>query len=267
MLKSEIISGCVRTSLNLDINAVLSEMTAANLIFNPPEQSDRGVTHQYVEDVFLRGHARSYFFNGGLESENDENNPEMEKLPTLKKLLQQLPNTVGRAALLSLDGESVISLHRDSDRHGYFENTLRFHAPIITYDDVKFFNEGKFYQMRAGEVWTINNLGRHGVINDNPAPRLHLVFDVFINEGVADYAINGDTSLGIAASEQPELLGRLTAITRKQRAAEAENKTEKPKRRVARNYNEARDLARLMELQREQMQIMRRIKRHRESKQ
>lgn len=209
MDKSEIISGCVKTPLSLDADAVINEMTACNLQFHSPKDANRNSTHQFVENVFLRGNAGVYQFEDDFGQPNDVDNPVLEDLPTLKSFLGSLPGVLGRAALLLMDGYSTIKVHRDSDNHGYFTNTLRFHAPIITNPGVRFFNDGSFYQMKKGEVWGINNLGRHGVLNDNQEKRLHLVFDVYINEDMAGLIKDGVAGLGTSAAQLPELLAKL----------------------------------------------------------
>lgn len=61
-------------------------------------------------------------------------------------------------------------------------NSHRIHLPIITNEDVVFFVGGEELNMRAGELWEINNGTVHGVENRGAEDRIHLIVDWMPNE-------------------------------------------------------------------------------------
>lgn len=68
------------------------------------------------------------------------------------------------------------------DIYEYFRKTIRIHIPIITNNDVIFYCNDAFFNMRSGEVWAINNLSKHGVINQHPTiDRYHIIVDMYPN--------------------------------------------------------------------------------------
>ncbi len=56
-------------------------------------------------------------------------------------------------------------------------NCHRVHLPIITNDDVIFSVGGEDINMRAGELWEINNGAEHAVENRSTEDRVHLIVD------------------------------------------------------------------------------------------
>ncbi len=211
MKKIEIIPYPKKLDLQLDIKSLVQEMALANLQFLSGDKTNRGAIHDAVNGIYLRGHSKqSIFGNPSLEPSNKYNEPYLECLPTIKKFLSDFPaKIIGRTALLLLDEHAQIPIHVDADPHGYFKKTLRFHVPIYTNEKVYFYNSDFFYHMAAGEVWCINNIARHGVINDGDAKRLHLVFDVFIDEEIINYIEKVQPSIAIPAKERPELMEKI----------------------------------------------------------
>jgi len=61
---------------------------------------------------------------------------------------------------------------------------LRFHIPIITNDKVDFKVSGKRVIMNPGELWALDTSFLHKVSNFGSEERVHLVFDVNVNEWV-----------------------------------------------------------------------------------
>jgi len=82
---------------------------------------------------------------------------------------------VVRALLAKLSANGEIPLHTDA---GYsLMNTHRIHLPVVTSDEVTFSVGGKTAQLRAGELWEINNATAHGVRNTGADDRVHLIID------------------------------------------------------------------------------------------
>lgn len=211
-LKRQLVTTCTKLDIQADIDSILAEIEQAKIPFRTPEENDRGNTHDNVSSFFLRGNAKMWEFSSSIDDNSDENSEYLQQLPALKIFLKQFPGNLKRIALLKLKGNSVIPSHRDKHESGYFEKAFRFHVPLITFEDVFFFASGQFFTMQTGEVWTVNNLGMHGVINNNQKDRTHLVFDVEVNENTIDFIRDMSTeSLGKDGVKFPELMEKLSA--------------------------------------------------------
>ena len=80
-----------------------------------------------------------------------------------------------RAMLAKLEAGGQIPKHTDA---GYsLMNCHRVHLPLITSEAVDFFVGGETVQMRAGELWEINNATEHAVSNNGTEDRVHLIVD------------------------------------------------------------------------------------------
>ena len=53
----------------------------------------------------------------------------------------------------------------------------RIHIPITTNDRVRFIIDGRPYRFEVGNVYEINNLKTHSVINAGKDDRIHFIFD------------------------------------------------------------------------------------------
>lgn len=69
--------------------------------------------------------------------------------------------------------------------HMDFE-TLRFHIPIMTNDDVWFLSDREAHFMKYGKLYHLMTLFSHSVINYGVTPRLHLVFSTYPDVDVND---------------------------------------------------------------------------------
>jgi len=211
-VKRQLVTTCTKLNIQADVDTILSEIDRASIPYKSAEENDRGVTHDNVSSFFLRGDEKTWAFSSSIEDDSEENSKYLKNLPAIKQFLKQFPGDLKRIALLKLKGHSVIPIHRDKHESGYFENAFRFHVPLITYEDVLFYASGQFFKMRTGEVWTVNNLGLHGVINDNRRERMHLVFDIEVDENtvafIQDMAIESPGRDGV---KFPELMEKLTA--------------------------------------------------------
>ena len=102
-------------------------------------------------------------------------------LSEIKPVLTQLEKTFGeggtfiRIILARLEAGAQIDHHVDK---GYsLLNCNRVHVPIITNDDVDFYVGGETKNLKAGEIWEINNATVHGVHNKSKHDRIHLIID------------------------------------------------------------------------------------------
>ncbi len=72
--------------------------------------------------------------------------------------------------------------HRiDTHRDGAGSNLLthKIHVPLQTNPDALFESGGIVRHLPLGEAIEVNNIGRHGAINNGSEDRIHLIFEVF----------------------------------------------------------------------------------------
>jgi hypothetical protein len=112
----------------------------------------RAPVHRETLSVFLKGQAPL------LNLPDDPEQPALAKCPYIRKLLYQLlPGTPGKCLLAALMPRGTVYPHTDS-ANAYFLGSFRIHIPVFTNDKVHFYCGGRFFRMRVGEVWTVNNL-------------------------------------------------------------------------------------------------------------
>ena len=129
--------------------------------------------HKSTKSIFLR--------------EGDLNSPmftykDHVNLETFKLLFDQIEHIIGielsdiyNAILVLMPPHTSIKPHVDGG--ALLRTLVRAHVPIITNGKVMFNIEGNEKNMKAGEVWAINNLKTHSVRNDSDEDRIHLIFD------------------------------------------------------------------------------------------
>lgn len=100
-----------------------------------------------------------------------------------------------RLLLAKLVAGGKIPKHTDA---GYsLLNCHRIHLPIVTNEDVYFHVGGEEINMRAGELWEINNGTVHAVDNRGTEDRIHLIVDWMPNHA-------GKPEEALLAADQPE---------------------------------------------------------------
>ena len=134
----------------------------------------RAPVHRETQSLFLKGHAPA------LGLADDPEQPALAKCPYIRELLYGLlPGTPGKCLLAALQPRGIVYPHMDAD-NDYFVRSFRVHLPVFTNPQVSLYCNGRFFHMMEGEVWTLNNLAPHAVVNDHPSEaRVHLIFDVF----------------------------------------------------------------------------------------
>ena len=165
------LSSCRRLALSVDTPRLQQEV--ADL----PDAlwgNNRAPVHRETRSLFLKGHAPLQNIPG------DPEQPAMSRCPYIRELVYGLlPGTPGKCLLADLRPGGIVYPHIDA-ANDYFVGSFRVHIPVVTNPAVRLYCNGKFFRMLAGEVWTINNLAPHAVVNDDPhASRIHLIFDVF----------------------------------------------------------------------------------------
>ncbi|WP_209330885.1 aspartyl/asparaginyl beta-hydroxylase domain-containing protein [Lunatimonas salinarum] len=110
--------------------------------------------------------------------------PFMKELEPLKKVLSDtLGNGVFQSALLvNLPAGKEVLRHVDQGEG--FKAFSRIHVPLRTNENCFFEVDGEVIQMKAGEVWEINNSEKaHAVQNLGDTDRIHLLIDWKVNKG------------------------------------------------------------------------------------
>ena len=189
--KQTLVGGCVRLPIAVEADRLRTEVGAL-----PSElwgtRGGRVGVHSAAEALFLRGYAPA-------EGEKPiEDRPALDHLPYIRSILGQIvPAQPLRALLARLPAGANIPVHVD---HGdYFTKSLRIHLAVETNDRVWMLAGGRAYQMKPGEVWSINNLGEHGVVNAHPSlSRTHLIADFLPSEQLVALVQQADRGLGQA---------------------------------------------------------------------
>jgi hypothetical protein len=193
------VTACKRLSRRVDAARLQAEVGAL-----PPELwgNVRAPVHRETQSLFLKGHAPALHIPG------DPDQPALGHCPYIRELLYGLlPGTPGKCLLAALRPGGIVYPHMDVD-NDYFVHSFRVHLPVFTNPQVKLFCNGAFFRMAPGEIWTLNNLAPHAVVNDHSSePRVHLIFDVF----PAAAAVAEVDAVGEAEGEQDtQLFTRLS---------------------------------------------------------
>ena len=123
------------------------------LIYNPKIRSNKPIPHQHYE-VFA-GHI---------------NNVLLAANPHIGNLIAT------QAMLTRLQPKSMIKTHKD--RGELTQVSHRIHVPIVTNDKCLFTIEHDQKNLKAGEIWMIDNTDRfHSVENGGDEHRIHLIVD------------------------------------------------------------------------------------------
>lgn len=87
---------------------------------------------------------------------------------------------LGRVQLVRLEGGGDVGLHIDPGT--YFQVHERYHVPLITDEGTVFFSPDEEARMPVGTLCRLNNRDLHGVRNESPAPRVHIIVDIQTKE-------------------------------------------------------------------------------------
>ena len=60
----------------------------------------------------------------------------------------------------------------------------RFHVPIISHPEVRFFVSGQRLYLAPGETWNLDTTYKHKLRNGSDVTRIHLIVDVELNDAV-----------------------------------------------------------------------------------
>ena len=178
--KHKIVGSCLRLPLKVDSHQLRSEINSI------PEElwgERRASVHNHVDAIFVKGYPP-------LQRKPDDDRPILSSLPYLRHIIYELLSGIpGKCVIAKMKPMGRVLMHRDGHVddplkddcyfYDYFRNTFRIHIPVETNDKVSFFCHDAFFHIPAGEVWTVNNLSDHAVINDHPTEyRTHIIVDI-----------------------------------------------------------------------------------------
>ncbi|MFW2351051.1 aspartyl/asparaginyl beta-hydroxylase domain-containing protein [Qipengyuania sp.] len=138
----------------------------------------------------------------------------LRRWPEMTAFLDAFPGECIYAHVAQMLPSAKLGIHRDGvdtqgnvqEHYDLFNATLRFHLPLQTSDHVHVYSDGQLYNMREGEIWMLDNMKPHAVVNDDSSVvRVHLIFDVVPNAETMALIAQADTSLG---SGDPEKIAR-----------------------------------------------------------
>jgi kumamolisin len=180
---------CVRLPLRIDAARLAAELDALPAdAWLQPERDP--VVHAFVQSFFAIGHPR------GAKPLPPEDRPVLSRLPYLRHVLRELvPGAPTRAIVQRLCPGGLLPVHTDTPR--YFRGTVRLSMLVAADGLQRFFCNGAWYEMALGDVWAIDNLRPHGVINTGASARINVV---------ADYLPSADVVALLRAGEEAATL-------------------------------------------------------------
>ncbi len=190
------LEGCVRLPLRVAWERIGGELS--RLPESTWSRKDRNpFTNADVLSFYAVGHRR------GPVVHHTDDLPPLSELPSLREVVrEELPGATRRVIVASLRAGGLIPRHRDAAE--FFRDTIRLSICIAADEDARTLCGGRWYRMRPGEVWALDNLSPHGVLNDGREARIHVVVDKEPDDSLLDLLRGGDRELGVvdAAAER-----------------------------------------------------------------
>lgn len=187
--KQALFGACARLPIEVDAQELRRQMQQVPDHYWV-ETANRAEVHEATSALFLRGFAPA-------DGEKPiEDRPVLDSIPYVRHIFMQLqPATPMRCLFARLPaGQSIIP---HIDWAPYFWKTLRLHIPVETNDQVWMLCAGQCYQMKANEVWVLNNNLQHGVWNAHPKlTRTHLICDFLAQTPLPELLQKADGKLG-----------------------------------------------------------------------
>jgi hypothetical protein len=110
-----------------------------------------------------------------------EKTPILKACPYVEEIVDSFQCPKHRIRFMTLEAGKNIHEHRDPG-DSWALNQVRLHVPIITHDEVYFYLAGDRVIMKPGEMWYLDFSKPHWVHNKSPITRIHLVFDLVVND-------------------------------------------------------------------------------------
>jgi hypothetical protein len=142
--------------------------------------------HSFTETYFIHDYPLDWKLNTPYSGTLLRGGSEVwEQVKPIVKSLEEYHNgTMGRVMFTKLAPNGNISAHVDGGE--YLDVVRRHHIPIITNKNVAFIVDKEKVNMQEGEVWEINNMKKHEVLNPSDQDRIHLLIDIIPNQYIKE---------------------------------------------------------------------------------
>lgn len=104
----------------------------------------------------------------------------LKRCPYFQEVINTFECEKTSVRLMALGAGSRIKMHVDKGT-SFEDGMARLHVPIVTTPDICFTIEDEEVHFSAGNTWYLNADCRHGVNNESPNPRIHLMLDCIVN--------------------------------------------------------------------------------------
>ncbi len=123
----------------------------------------------------------------------------LDRCPYFREVIDTFECEKTSVRLMAMGPGSRIKMH--TDRGTAFEDGMvRLHVPIVTTPEVCFSIEDEEVHFSAGHTWYLNASCLHGVRNDTPHSRIHLMLDCLVNPWLEKLFLNA----GFEPDEKPK---------------------------------------------------------------
>lgn len=113
----------------------------------------------------------------------------MQQCPYIKSVLDYFPCEHKAVRLLKLSAGAIIKEHRDRGLR-FEDGEARIHVPITTNPQLEFYLDNERVDMKPGECWYMNFDLPHRINNHGDTDRVHLVFDIIVNDKIRELLEN-----------------------------------------------------------------------------
>jgi hypothetical protein len=196
------LSGCIRLPIRVDADRLAAEIRTL-----PADvwDGDRGpVVFATVASFFLIGHPR-----GSAETRSSVDRPMLANLPYLREVLREIiPARPSRAKVARQAPKGLLAIHTDDRK--FFHPTVRISIQVEADGIQRFYSHGKWYPLRPGELWVLDNLNPHGMKNEGATPRISIITDYQPSDALVRLIGEGDHDLGVTDEAAERALEAMT---------------------------------------------------------
>ena len=104
----------------------------------------------------------------------------LDRCPYFREVIDTFQCEKMSVRLMAMGPGSRIKMHKDQGT-SFEDGIARLHVPIVTTPEVCFSIDDEKVHFAAGHTWYLNASCLHGVRNDSPDPRIHLMLDCLVN--------------------------------------------------------------------------------------
>ena len=183
------IDGCVRLPIRVDAGRLADELDGLPADVWETAGGRDPVVQAAVDSFFAIGQPR------GPRPVPPRDRPVLDRLPYLRQVLREdIPAAPTRAIVARLHPHGLIPIHTDTLR--FFRATLRLSIQVVAEGAQRLCCNELWYAMAPGEVWAIDNLVPHGVLNSEPRPRLNVIADYTPSDDLIRLVLGGERHCG-----------------------------------------------------------------------